>query len=57
LGFKEGVAFVKMKNPRKQKSLASNWEGSFLFVNYLDKNGFMDRDEGSRLYLIKGKDE
>lgn len=57
LGFSEGVTFVKMKKPRKKKFLASTWEGSFLFVNYLDKNGFMDHDERSRIYVIKGKDE
>ncbi len=57
LGFKEGVTFVKMKKPRKKKFLASTWEGLFLFVNYLDENGFTDYDERSRIYVIKGKDE
>lgn len=46
-----------MKKLRKKKSLASSWEGSFLFVNYLDKNGFMDHDEGGRICVIKGKNK
>jgi hypothetical protein len=33
--------FVKMK-PKKKKTLASSWEGPFLFVKSLIGNGFMD---------------
>jgi hypothetical protein len=57
LGFKEGITFGKMKKPGKKKSLASNWEGPFFFVKYLDGNGFPDQDEGGRIYVIKGKEE
>jgi hypothetical protein len=53
LGFKEGITFGKMKKPGKKKSLASNWEGPFFFVKYLDGNGFPDQDEGGRIYVIK----
>ncbi len=38
LGFKEGVTFVKMKKLDKKKSLASSWEGPFMFVRSLDGN-------------------
>jgi len=38
LGFKEGVTFVKMKKLDQKKSLASSWEGPFMFVRYLDGN-------------------
>ncbi len=57
LGFKEGITLVKMKTLRKKKSMASSWEGPFLFVNYLDENGFMDHDEGGRICVIKGKND
>jgi hypothetical protein len=57
LGLKEGITYVKMNKPRKKKSLVSNWEGSFLFMNYLDGNGFMEQDEGKRMCVIKGKEE
>jgi hypothetical protein len=39
LGFKEGITYVKMKKPSKNKSLASRWEEPFMFVKYLDGNG------------------
>ncbi len=39
LGFKEGIAYVKMKKPSKKKSLASSWKEPFMFVKYLDGNG------------------
>jgi hypothetical protein len=45
--------FVKMKKLGKKKSLASSWEEPFLFVKYLDENGFMDQDEGGRICVIK----
>ncbi len=40
-----------------KKSLASNWEGPFLFMKYLNNNGFQEQDEGGRICVIKGKDE
>jgi hypothetical protein len=57
LGFKEGITFVKMKKPRKKKSLASSWEGPFFFVKYLDGNGFLDQNEGGKFCVIKGKED
>jgi hypothetical protein len=38
-------------------SLVSSWEGLFLFIRYLDGHGFLDRDEGGRVCVIKGKDD
>jgi hypothetical protein len=55
LGFKQGITLVKMKKPRKKKSLASSWEGPFFFVKYLNGNGFMDQDEGGIICVIKGE--
>ncbi len=40
MGFIEGETYVKMKKPRKKKSLASSWEGPFLFMKYLNNKGF-----------------
>jgi hypothetical protein len=37
-----------MEKLGKKKSLASSWEGPFLFVKYFDGNGFMDQDEGGK---------
>jgi hypothetical protein len=36
--FKDGKMYVKMKKSMKNNSLASSWEGFFLFVQYLDGN-------------------
>ncbi len=44
-----------MKKPSKKKFLASNWEGPFIFVQYLNENGYMDHDEGSEINVVKGK--
>jgi hypothetical protein len=57
LGFKEEVTFVKMQKPRKKKSLASSWEALFLFVKYMDRNGFLEQDQGGKFCVIKGKEE
>jgi hypothetical protein len=46
-----------MKEPKKKKSLASSWEGSFFFMKYLDNNGFQEQDKGDKIYAFKGKDE
>jgi hypothetical protein len=51
--FIEGETYVKMKKPRKKKSLISSWEGPFFFVNYLDGKGFLEQDEG-HICVIKG---
>jgi hypothetical protein len=42
VGFTGGETYVKMKKPGKKKSLASSWEGPFLFMKYLDNNGFQE---------------
>ncbi len=47
--------YLKMKKPSKKKFLASNWEGPFIFVQYLNENGYMDHDEGSEINVVKGK--
>jgi hypothetical protein len=56
MGFKEEITLVKMNTLGKKKSLASSWEGPFLFVNYLEGNGFMDH-HGGRICVIKGKND
>ncbi len=56
-GFAEGETYVKMKKPGKKKTLASSQEGPFLFMKYLDNNGFQEQDESGRICVIKGKDE
>jgi hypothetical protein len=46
-----------MKKLGKKKSLASSWEGPYLFVRYLDGHGFLEQDEGRKVYVVKGKNE
>jgi hypothetical protein len=55
LGFYKRTTFVKMKKLGKKNSLTSSWEGPFLFMKYLDGNGFMGQDEGGRICVIKGE--
>jgi hypothetical protein len=55
--FKEGITYVKMKKPREKKSLVFSWEGLFLFLNYLDGNGFMEQDKRGRMCIVKSKEE
>ncbi len=57
LGFKEGETLVKMKKINKNKSLASSWESPFIFVRYLNGRGFLQQDEGGKIYVDKGEDE
>ncbi len=45
---------MKMEKLGKKKSLASSWEGPFLFVKYLNGNGFMDQDEGGKNLCDQG---
>jgi hypothetical protein len=47
----------EMKKLGKKSSLVSSWERPFLFVNYLDGNGFMEQDEKGRICVVKGKEE
>jgi hypothetical protein len=51
------MTFVKIKKPTKNRSLTSSWEGLFMFIKYLDGNGFLEHDEGRRICVIKGKEE
>jgi hypothetical protein len=51
------MTFVKIKKSAKNKFLASSWENLFMFVKYLDGNGFLEHNEGRRICVIKGKDE
>jgi hypothetical protein len=46
-----------MKKPSKKKSLASSWEGPYLFVRYMDGHRFLQQDEGGRVCVMKGKNE
>lgn len=57
VSFTEGETYVKMKETKKKKSLASSWEGPFFFMKYLDNNGFQEQDKGGKTYALKGKDE
>jgi hypothetical protein len=40
-GFTEN-AKVKMRRPRKKRSLFSNWEGPYFFVEYKEGKGFQE---------------
>jgi hypothetical protein len=55
--FVAGETYVKMKKLKKKKTLVSSWEGPFLFMKYLDNNGFREQDEGGRICVIKSKGE
>jgi hypothetical protein len=57
LGFNEGATYVKMKKPRKKKSITSSWEGPFFFVEYHDGNGYLEQDEGGKICVVKSKDD
>jgi len=46
LGFTKGLTYIKMKKPRKKRLLTSGWEILYLFMKYLDGNGFLEQDEG-----------
>lgn len=48
--------YVTMKKHMTNNSLASSWEGFFLFVKYLDGNqGYVEHDESERICVIKRK--
>lgn len=57
LGFTKGLTYIKMKKPRKKRLLTSGWEILYLFMKYLDGNGFLEQDEGGQICVMKGKDE
>jgi hypothetical protein len=47
--------YVKMKKLGKKKSVVSTSEGPFLFLIYLDGDGFIEQDEGGKICVVKGK--
>jgi hypothetical protein len=48
---------VRIKKLGKKKSIASNLEGPYLFIRYLDGHGFLEQDEGGKICVVKGKNE
>ncbi len=46
---------MKMKKLGKKKSMVSSWEGPFLFLKYLDGDGFIEQDEKGKMCVVKGK--
>ncbi len=57
LALKEGVMYVNMKKLGKKKSAVFSWEGPFLFLIYLDGDGFIEQDEVGEMCVVKGKTE
>jgi hypothetical protein len=51
-GFTEN-AKVKMCKPGKKRSLLSNWEGPYFFVEYKDGKAFQEQDHGNRISILK----
>jgi hypothetical protein len=47
---------VKMRKPGKNRTLLTNWEGSYAFVKYKDKKGYKEFDDGCRVYTLQGID-
>jgi hypothetical protein len=47
------LTMVKMKNPRKKKTLILSWEGPYQFVGHADGNGNDDFEEGNKVCIIK----
>jgi len=44
---------VEMGRPMKKKSLPSNWEGLYIFIDYKDGKGFQEQDHGDRICIFK----
>jgi len=42
-----------MHRPRKKRSLFSNWEGPYIFIDYKDGKGSQEQDHGSRICIFK----
>ncbi len=51
-GFIENTK-VKMRRPGNKRSLFSNQEGPYIFVDYKDGKGFQEQDHGSRICILK----
>jgi len=44
---------VKMKKPRKNKTLTASWEGPYQFIGHADGKGDFDFEEGNKVCIIK----
>ncbi len=44
---------VKMRKPRKKKTLLANWEGPYAFVKYKDEKGCREFDDGYRICILQ----
>ncbi len=42
-----------MRKPGKKRSLFSNWEGPYIFVDYKDGKGFQEQGHGSRMCILQ----
>ncbi len=47
---------VKMRKPRKKKSLLANQEGPYAFVKYKDEKGCREFDDNNRVCILIGID-
>jgi hypothetical protein len=45
-----------MKKPSKKKLLVGNWEGPYLFINYVDEKENVEHDEGVSKCIIRSKE-
>ncbi len=55
-GLVVGQTMVKMKKPRKNKTLISSWERPYQFVGHVNGNGNFDFEKGSKVCIIKDVD-
>ncbi len=55
-GLVVGKTMVKMKKPRKKKSLTASWEGPYQFIGHAYGKGDFDFEEGSKICIIKDDD-
>jgi len=44
---------VKMCKPKKKRSLFSNWEKPYIFIDYKDGKGYQEQDHGGRICILK----
>jgi hypothetical protein len=51
-GFTEN-AKIKMRKLGKKRSLFSNWEGPYFFVEYKDGKGFLEQNHGNKMCIPK----
>jgi len=55
-GLVAGETMVKMKKPRKKKTLIASWEGPYQFIGHVDGKGDFDFEEGNKVCIIKDAD-